>query len=234
MTPSPLDTNTTVVITGAAGGMGQATAQTLALRGWSVLGLDHDAQALQDLAVRLGPAFTPLACNVRDAQLPGQVNLVGVSRGGGLNELKDDDWHHAFEVNVTPAMRLTRALAPLMQARGQGSIVNVGSPVGVVGARKPQYAASKAALHGLTMSCARALGKDGVRVNLLLPGPTITRMTEDWSAAQREAVAQGSALKRLCKVEEVAATIAFLLGPDSSYLTASVLDMTAGSMMGHG
>ena len=159
---------------------------------------------------------------------------MGVSRGGGLNELKDDDWHHAFEVNVTPAMRLTRALAPLLQARGQGSIVNVGSPVGVVGARKPQYAASKAALHGLTMSCARALGKDGVRVNLLLPGPTITRMTEDWSAAQREAVAQGSALKRLCKVEEVAATIAFLLGPDSSYLTASVLDMTAGSMMGHG
>lgn len=248
MTLSPLDTNTTIVITGAAGGMGQATAQTLTQRGYSVLGLDHDAHALQDLAARLGPAFTPLACDVRDAQLTAQVlshlaglaplaglvNMVGISRGGGLNELKDDDWQHAFEVNVTPAMRLTQALAPLMQASRQGSIVNVGSPVGVVGARKPQYAASKAALHGLTMSCARALGKDGVRVNLLLPGPTITCMTKDWSAVKREEVAQGSALKRLCKVEEVAVVIAFLLGPDSTYLTASVLDMTAGSMMSHG
>jgi Dehydrogenases with different specificities (related to short-chain alcohol dehydrogenases) len=130
-------------------------------------------------------------------------------------------------------MRLIRALAPSLQVRGRGSIINVGSPVGVVGARKPQYAASKAALHGLTMSCARAMGKDGVRVNLLLPGPTITRMTQDWSVQQRENVARGSALQRLCLPEEVAATIAFLLGDDSSYITASVVDMTAGSMLGH-
>lgn len=243
-TPAP---TRTIVLTGAAGGMGAATAATLIDRGWQVLGLDHNHANLSLLAERLGPRFTAWAGDVSDPALPAQlqchladlpppgglVNMVGVSRGTGLQELQDADWEASFAINVTPAMRLIRALAPALQAQQQGSIVNVGSPVGVVGARKPQYAASKAALHGLTMSCARTLGAAGVRVNLLLPGPTITRMTQDWSAEQRERVAQGSVLKRLCEPQEVAAVVAFLLGPDSRYITASVVDMTAGSMMGH-
>ena len=126
-----------------------------------------------------------------------------------------------------------RIAGPLMQARQKGSILNVGSPVGIVGARKPQYAASKAALHGLTMSAARALGSDGIRVNLLLPGPTITGMTADWSEEQRERVAQGTFLKRMCQPEEIGEMVAFLVSDNSRYLTASVIDMTAGSMMGH-
>lgn len=234
-----------VVITGANGGMGQATCRYLIQQGWHVLALDHANDGLQPLAE--SGLLQTLCCELREQSwlpevsdslggmppLGGLINLVGSSVGDSIEALSDEEWHDSFAVNVTPAMQLIRLLAPLMREQGGGSIVNVGSPVGFIGARKPSYAASKAALLGLTMACARNLGPDNIRVNLLLPGPTISKMTADWSEAKREAIAQGSFLKRLCKAEEVARTLAFLMGNDSSYLTGSIIDMTAGSMYGH-
>ncbi len=111
-------------------------------------------------------------------------------------------------------------------------MVNVGSPVGPLGARKVSYAASKAGLIGLSHSLARGFADDGVRVNLLLPGPTLTGMTEDWSAKKSAAVGAGTLLGRLCAAEEIAGGVAFLLGPDSTCMTGAVLDMTGGQMIG--
>ena len=225
--------------------MGQACCQLLHEQGWHILALDHGFDGLSALAG--SPHFTPLPCDLRQDTLAQQVadalqplppataliNLVGSSVGNAIEQLSDDDWQDAFAINVTPAMRLTRLLAPGMRAQGGGSIVNVGSPVGLIGARKASYAASKAALLGLTMACARNLGGDNIRVNLLLPGPTITKMTADWSEEKRQGIAQGTFLKRLCQPEEVASVLAFLVGPASAYLTGSTIDMTAGSMYGH-
>lgn len=227
--------------------MGTATARTLARQGWHVLCIDHNGPALDKLKSQLGQQCSTLCLSVQDPELVTQtlqrldqappvqalVNMVGLSQGGNVATVQASEWELAFAVNVTPAMRLIQALGPRMQQQRTGSIVNVGSPVGIVGARKPQYAASKAALHGLTMSAARALGPDAIRVNLLLPGPTITGMTNDWSPEQRDSVAQGTFLKRLCQPEEIASVVAFLVGPDSRYVTGSVIDMTAGSMLGH-
>jgi len=227
--------------------MGTATALTLARQGWHVLCIDHNSPALDSLKSQLGQQCTTLCLPVQHPELishtlqrlaeapPVQalVNMVGLSQGGNMAKVQPSEWELAFAVNVTPAMRLIQALGPRMQQQQSGSIVNVGSPVGLVGARKPQYAASKAALHGLTMSAARALGPDAVRVNLLLPGPTITGMTNDWGPEQRDSVAQGTFLKRMCQPEEIASVVSFLIGPDSRYLTGSVIDMTAGSMLGH-
>lgn len=235
----------TVVITGANGGMGQASCLHLHQQGWHILALDRGHDGLQ--ALTASSRLQTLCCDLRDrdwlpavtaalADMPplaGLINLVGSSVGDSIETLSDDDWQDSFAVNVTPAMQLTRLLAPLMREQGGGSIINVGSPVGLIGARKASYAASKAALQGLTMACARNLGPDNIRVNLLLPGPTISKMTADWSETKRQAVAQGSFLKRLCNADEVARTLGFLLGPDSSYLTGSIIDMTAGSMYGH-
>lgn len=236
---------TTVIVTGANGGMGQACCQILHNQGWHILAIDHSFENLHELAE--STRFTALPCDLRDQTLASQVqaalrnlpsptglvNLAGSSVGNGIDQLTDEDWQDSFSINVTPAMRLIRLLAPGMKAQGGGSIINVGSPVGLIGARKPSYAASKAALLGLTMSCARNLGSDNIRVNLLLPGPTITKMTADWDEAKRHGVAQGSFLKRLCRTDEIANTVAFLLGPGSTYLTGSIIDMTAGSMYGH-
>lgn len=235
----------TVVITGANGGMGQACCRLLHAQGWHILAMDRGHDDLQEL--RESTRFVPLPCDLQDEALSERVqtalqsmpiataliHLAGSSVGNAIEKLSDEDWQTSFDINVTPAMRLTRLLAAGMKAQGGGSIVNVGSPVGLIGARKPSYAASKAALLGLTMSCARNLGADNIRVNLLLPGPTITKMTHDWDEEKRQAIASGSFLKRLCTAEEVAQTLAFLVGPHSSYLTGSIIDLTAGSMYGH-
>ena len=240
------DLQKTVVITGAAGGMGRTICRHLASSGWQVVAIDHNSGRLTALA-ESQPGIHALQADLTDPELCGRllnllqglppvtglVNLAGISHGSTIDQLDDEAWELSFAVNVTPAMRLIRALAPVFRQQRQGSIINVGSPVGFIGARKPSYAASKAALLGLTMSCARNLGVDGIRVNMLLPGPTITEMTVDWSDERRQEIAQNSFLKRLCTPEEIADVISFLLGPDSRYMTGSVVDMTAGSMWGH-
>jgi NAD(P)-dependent dehydrogenase (short-subunit alcohol dehydrogenase family) len=226
--------------------MGRVLCATLSAQGWHVLGIDQSSAALDQMATSIN-CFTPLAIDLRDAAMPslaaqavsslpsvmGLVNLAGISEGDVIDRQTDDSWDNAFAVNVTPAMRLIRQFSPQMRLQKQGSIVNVGSPVGLIGARKPAYAASKAALLGLTMSSARNLGIDNIRVNLLLPGPTITGMTQDWDAERRAAVAEGSFLKRLCTAQEIANVVGFLLSDASSYMTGSVVDMTAGTMFGH-
>lgn len=226
--------------------MGSATCRYLAQQGWQVLAIDQVSESLQQLCKQT-PNVTPLLADLADPAMTrlvegalqgmppvsGLVNMAGISVGNIIDQLDDESWEQSFAVNVSPAMRLIRLLAPTFKAQGGASVVNVGSPVGIVGARKPSYAASKAALHGLTVSCARNLGPSNIRVNLLLPGPTITKMTDDWSQERRSAIAESCFLKRLCTPEEIARMIAFLLGPDASYLTGSVVDMTAGSMWGH-
>ncbi len=237
----------TIVVTGAAGGMGVALCQRLLTRGWAVVGLDQSATRLEALASESrGMPFTPVCADlaapdlldrltapVAGKRVVGLVNLAGISVGSSIDSLTDAAWERSLAVNTTAPMRLAKFCAPLMQAAGGGSIVNVSSPVGLIGAKKPSYAASKGALHGLTMSLARNLGTHGIRVNLLLPGPTITHMTTDWPDERRAAIAASSFLGRLCTPEDVAGVIAFLLSTESSYMTGSVVDLTAGSMFTH-
>lgn len=242
-----ISTEKTVLITGCAGGMGTATAQLLAERGWRVIAVDHNPDRLSRLEKQFPKAnhlfvkgelqdrriAERLDFVLEDvARLDGLVNLAGISRGDEIERLCDEDWEQSFVVNATAPMRLCRAAAPWLEAAG-GAIVNVGSPVGIIGARKPSYAASKAALHGLTMSLARNLGPRGIRANLLLPGACFTNLTADWSEEKRKAVAEGTFLKRLCRPDEIASVIGFLLSSEASYLTGSVIDLTAGGMWGH-
>lgn len=235
-----------VVVTGAAGGMGTEVCKRLHADGYVVLAVDRDGSRLHDLVAQL-PSVLPIKADLRsvdagkvlasasrDAGCPlhGLVNLAGASIGDSLERLTDDDWNAALEINATAPMRLCRSLVPLMRSAGGGSIVNVSSPVAVLGARKVSYAASKAALLGLSAALARALGPDGIRVNSVLPGPTITHMTSDWDPEKRAKVAAGTFLGRLCEPREIAAVIAFLIGPESSYMTGAVLDVTAGALHG--
>jgi NAD(P)-dependent dehydrogenase (short-subunit alcohol dehydrogenase family) len=242
-TPYPL-----AVLTGAAGGLGSATCEILLKNQWAVLGLDHNTTRLQALAEKFeNLPFYPLFIELEDPRLADHVeqnlpnghpvrafvHVAAQSIGDDILHISRDDWEKSLSTNLTSAMVLAQRLAPKMIEAGTGAIVNVGSPVGIVGARKPSYAASKSALHGLTMSLARNLGPQNIRANLLLPGPMITPMTQDWSAEKRERIASASFLKRLCDPKEVAAVIHFLLSPAASYITGSVIDTTAGSMYGH-
>lgn len=225
--------------------MGAATCRLLVERGWEVIASDSRPDGLDVLVEDLGPRLKPVVADLADpaavealgatpdTRLDALVNLAGVSCGAPVSEMVDKDWQVSLDINVTAPMRLIRAALPGMRERGGGCIVNVASPVALIGARKASYAASKAALHGLTMATAREGGPHGVRACTLLPGPTITGMTADWPEAKRQAIAQSTFLKRLCTPPEVAAVIAFLLAPEASYLTGCLVDLTAGSMHGH-
>jgi len=234
-----------IVVTGAAGGMGRAITQLL-LQNYGVIAIGNNMEKLNSYITEHQSDL--ITCEVdfsnhnwidcmdsllAEHELYGIVNLAGTSCGDQLEKMSDEDWAYSFAVNVTAPMQLTRWAAPLLKQQKSGSIVNVGSPVGILGARKSSYAASKAALIGLTMSSARELGQSHVRVNLLLPGPTITDMTSDWNEEKRSCIAKGSFLNRLCEPEEVAQMVKFLLSEQNSYMTGAVVDMTAGSMMGH-
>ncbi|MFO0695994.1 MAG: SDR family oxidoreductase [Polyangiales bacterium] len=243
--------NRWVVVTGAAGGMGRAVVARCLADGYSVLASDRSAQSLESVltasaTLRLVPCELASAdCGdalraaledaIGEGKLHGLVHLAGISHGDDLEHIGDDAWQLSMDVNVTAAMRISRALVPAMRAGGGGSIVHVASPVAILGARKVSYSASKAAMLGLNAAMARALGRDGIRVNALLPGPTLTKMTHDWDEAKQRKIASGTFLGRLCRPEEIAGAIAFLLGPDSSFVTGAVLDVTGGSLLGaHG
>ena len=135
-------------------------------------------------------------------------------------------------VNADAPMRLIRGLLPRLRAADRASIVNIASPVAICGSRKVSYSASKAALLGLTVATARNLAIDDIRVNALLPGATLTGMTSDWSEEKRKRVAEESFFKRLCTPQEIAGAVAFLLGPDSTFITGATLDLTGGALLG--
>jgi NAD(P)-dependent dehydrogenase (short-subunit alcohol dehydrogenase family) len=226
--------------------MGEAVVARLSRDGLVVIGVDRDREGLERLA-GITARFVAVATDVRDpglmaaieaaldgagGSLVGVVNLAGASVGDAIERITDEDWDAAFAINATAPMRLCRALVPRLRSTGGGSIVNVSSPVALQGARKVSYAASKAALLGLNAALARALGRDGIRVNAVLPGPTLTRMTADWDEAKQKRIGQSTALGRLCRPEEIAGVVSFLLGPDSSFMTGAVLDVTGGALIG--
>ena len=226
----------TIVVTGAAGGMGAALCRILKDRGHEVLPIDQRSTGLEnelvwdltdrDLTTRLSARLDALP------SVSGLANVAGASMGSSLLDSSTEEWNRLIETNLTAPMTLAKCLIPKMIDRGGGAIVNVGSPVGFTGARKPGYAASKAGLIGLTMTIARQFGKDGIRCNLLLPGATITNMTQDWDQTKRDRIACTSFLGRLCSADDLAEVMAFMLSDASRCITGAVIDATAGQMLG--
>ena len=244
------------MVTGAARGIGLAVAKRCAADGYPVLAVDRNEEGLHQLAEDAGGAVAPLVVELADEEagqkvldglgrvheahfgdgsspkIRGIVNVAGVSRGDSIDGITDEDWQYSMDVNATAPMRIVRALLPLLDTRAGASIVNIASPVALVGARKVSYAASKGALLGLNAALTRNLSPDGVRVNAILPGPTITGMTEDWPEEKRQAIAADCPLGRLCNPEDIAGPVSFLISDDAAYITGTVLNVTGGSAMG--
>ena len=226
----------TIVVTGAASGMGAALCHILKERGHTVLPLVQKSAGLaNELVCDLTDRELPTILSARLDKFPsisGLANVAGASIGSGLLESSNEEWDRLIETNLTAPMTLARCIIPKMIDRGGGSIVNVGSPVGFLGSRKPGYAASKAGLIGLTMTIARQFGKDGIRCNLLLPGATITNMTQHWDKTKRNRIASTSFLGRLCSTDDIAEVMAFMLSDASRCITGAVIDATGGQMLG--
>jgi 3alpha(or 20beta)-hydroxysteroid dehydrogenase len=236
----------TVVVTGAASGIGAATVAVLAEGGaravaadlgWTTAPPGGGIEAVT-LDVRREQDWAELAARLAsagrggiDGGIDGLVNAAGITRRARLEEITADDFEAAFAVNATgPALGI-RFLAPLM--RDGGSIVNVGSAAGTMAHYCIAYGASKWALRGITKTAAMELGPRGIRVNLVSPGFIETPMTASAPGAFREVNLDATPLGRTGLASEVAAVIVHLLSPDASFVTGTEIAVDGG-LTGHG
>jgi NAD(P)-dependent dehydrogenase (short-subunit alcohol dehydrogenase family) len=231
------------VVTGAASGIGAATARRLAERGASVAGLDVDVRGETD-------SIFAVRADVRDqasidAAVGGVVrefggidilvNNAGIGAVGTVEDNDDDEWHRLYDVNVLGIVRLARAALPHLRTSKAGAIVNVSSVAATVGLpERACYGASKGAVLSLTLAMAADLLADGVRVNCVCPGtidtPWVARLLQDAPdpKARRAELAARQPLGRLGSAPEVADAILYLAAPSASFVTGTALTVDGG------
>jgi NAD(P)-dependent dehydrogenase (short-subunit alcohol dehydrogenase family) len=238
-----------VVVTGAAHGIGAATARAFAAEGWGVACLDVDAGGAHAVAGTLENA-AGVACDVADeatvaAALASVRELLGpirsVVNNAGVNTYFDpgtmtlDEWERAFAVDLRGAWLVVKHALPDLRAAAGASVVNVASLHARLTTRGMfPYAAAKAGLVGLTRSLALELGPDGVRVNAVSPGWTRTGLVDEWLARQDDPAAAEAEvmaahpLGRIATAEQVAAVIAFLASDAAAAVTGAEIPVDGG------
>ena len=157
------------------------------------------------------------------------VNNAGITRDGLILRMTEDQWDQVIETNLKGIFNYSKAVArPMIKIRG-GSIINMGSIVGLTGnAGQSNYAASKAGLVGFTKSYAKELASRNVRANVVAPGYILTDMTDALDEKVLEGIKKATPLGRAGNVEEVAAACLFLASDLSSYVTGEVIRVDGG------
>lgn len=236
-----------VLITGAATGIGRATAEYLVSEGASVfgvgldgaegraLGADYAARGLplhfRETDLIQGAAIAAAVVAAQDVlgRLDAVVNCAGIyPTGKRLEEVSDDEWDLAMAVNLTSIFRVCRATLPWIRASGGGSVVNLASVHALATVPGvPAYAATKAAVLGLSRQMALDYAVDRIRVNAVIVGSVATRMTLGDAPDARERVeAAGlyfdeTRVPRVADPKELAKVIGFLISEDLSFVTGS-------------
>lgn len=237
-----------VVVTGASRGLGRELALGFARAGadlvltarqqplleqlaTEVRGLGREALVIPaDLATREG-ADTLVAATLASGPVDVLVNNAGYSEPLPFLDAEDDVWERVMAINVMGVVRLTRGLGAAMLARGQGSVVMVGSVLGrtAIPGASP-YIASKGAVEQLTRALGVEWARKGVRVNALAPGFMDTDMVgeESESASLRGYVERRTPMRRLGRADEVVSAALYLASDASSYVTGTIIHVDGG------
>ncbi len=238
------------VVTGGAQGIGQAIAVTLAQEGADVVVADLNANRCEETVARvkqLGRKAMAVSVNVGDwdqvksmidrvqkewERIDILVNNAGITRDGLLLRMKEEDWQSVLQVNLTGTFYCVKAVLPTMSRQRNGRIVNIASIVGAIGnIGQANYAASKAAVIGLTKTVAREYASRNITVNAVAPGFIDTAMTQDLSADTKEALLNQIPLKRLGQASDIADAVSFLCSEKAGYITGHVLHVNGGMHM---
>jgi NAD(P)-dependent dehydrogenase (short-subunit alcohol dehydrogenase family) len=226
-----------IIITGAASGIGKATASLFAQEGAAVALLDRDASGLEQMAQRTGGVGfqvdianeESVASAVEQAAealggIDGLVNAAGIMRTGPMDETPITVWRQVIEVNLTGTYLMCRACLPWLRKEGRASIVNIASAAGLLpnAPGLTAYAASKGGVVHLTRAMAAELAPS-IRVNTVCPGMVDTPMADGFRTN-----VGNYALKRIADPAEIANVILFLTSVDASYVTGATLAADGG------
>lgn len=245
----PLLAGMTVILTGAAGGIGRHIAAALSAAGANIGATDLSAESLD--AVWPEPAGLPLVAEAFDGtdaaafttfrervedelgEIDGLITCAGWWQPRPYAEISLDELNGMWSANAVPAFVACQSVLPGMIERGKGSIVNFASTAGEYGSISPaaHYAAAKGAVIGMTKSLAREASPHGVRVNAISPGPTDTVALGAATPEQKAAAGARTLFNRLGRPDEIAAGCVYLLSPLSTFVTGTVLQVNGGSLL---
>jgi 3-oxoacyl-[acyl-carrier protein] reductase len=235
------------LVTGASGGIGAAIARALHAQGASVAISGTRESALQELAAELGERVAVTPCDLSDPEavealvpqvnealggLDILVNNAGLTRDGLAMRMKDEDWQAVLDVNLTASFRLARAALRGMTRARFGRIIGITSVVGVTGnPGQVNYAASKAAMIGMSKSLAGEVAARNVTVNCVAPGFIETAMSDALNDKQKEALLPRIPAGTMGTPEDVAASVVYLASDEARYMTGQTLHVNGGMAM---
>lgn len=237
----------TVVVTGAAKGIGKAIALAFAKKGCNIV-LNYHSSVSEETIQEIE------ACNVKCMPVQGDVsdfafaeelikkvkkefgsvdvlvNNAGITRDMLLMRMKEEEFDAVINTNLKGCFNMVRHASSVMLKQRSGAIINMASVVGVTGnAGQANYAASKAGIIGLTKSAAKEFGARGVTCNAIAPGFVETDMTDVLTDEQKAKILENVPIKRAGQVEDIASAAVFLA--ESSYITGQVLNVDGGMVM---
>lgn len=238
----------TALITGGASGIGAEIARRLHALGAVVLIADVNDAAGAALASELGERarFCRLDITAEDqvsavvdsavkdvGRIDILVNNAGVTNDKLMLRMSREDWDKVITVNLTGSFLVTKAVSRHMLKQRSGRIINIASVIGLIGnVGQANYAASKAALIGLTKSCAKEFAGRNVTVNAVAPGFIRTRMTDALSEEAKQSYLKAIPLGRFGEPADVADLVAFLASDMAGYITGQVITIDGGMVMG--
>lgn len=236
-----------VIVTGAGGGLGRAFAQAFAGVGARVIAGDINRAGAEETAALIGQGCLAATLDVtRQASCDAVVALAQAEMGGvdvlinnaalyaGLQrapfeEIDEAVWDRVMAVNIKGVWQMTRAVSPVMRAAKGGSIVNIASATVLSGSPLwMHYVASKGAVIAMTRTMARELGRDGIRVNVIAPGFTLTEASLGLIEDARSYGVDRAALKRNAEVEDITGGALYLASSLSGFVTGHTLVIDGG------